>query len=48
LVKFYNALTSRLLFPRAISSTTGFSTFTIIAGELKNKGIEATVNVEVV
>ena len=46
-VEYYNSLTSRLLFPRAISTTTGFPTITTNAGELRNKGIEAALNVDV-
>ena len=46
-VEYYNSLTSRLLFPRAISTTTGFSEITTNAGELRNKGVEASLSVDV-
>jgi TonB-linked SusC/RagA family outer membrane protein len=46
-VEYYNSLTNRLLFPRAISTTTGFESIITNAGELRNKGLEASLSVDV-
>jgi TonB-dependent starch-binding outer membrane protein SusC len=47
-VEYYNDKTTRLLFPRPISTTTGFGSITTNAGALRNSGIEASLNVDVI
>lgn len=46
--EYYSALTGQLLFPRAISETTGFSQITTNAGDMTNKGVEASLSVDVI
>jgi TonB-dependent starch-binding outer membrane protein SusC len=46
-VEFYNSTTSNLFLDKAISGTSGFSTFTTNIGKIRNKGIEVGLNGDV-
>ena len=44
-VSYYDALTSELITPIQVDPSTGFNSTLLNAGNLRNKGIEATVNI---
>lgn len=46
--EYYSALTDQLLFPRALSETSGFDELITNAGSMTNKGLEASLSVDVI
>jgi TonB-dependent starch-binding outer membrane protein SusC len=46
--EYYNAITSALFLDKSISGTSGFSSFTTNVGRMRNRGIEAGLDIDVI